>query len=553
MATFLFSKTGIKCACLAILLITSFLNIYAQDLPHPDSLEARIDKIMSAYSSKDQPGALIGIIKDAKLIFKKGYGMANLHLNKPNDPEVAYEIASVSKQFTATAIISLIRTRKLSATDDIRKYLPAFPQYGKTITINDLLYHTSGIRDYMVLMWLTGQSFENKFSNADALKIIYRQRKLHFTTGTRCVYSNSNYVLLAEIIKQVSGVSLPEYARKVLFLPLQMKNTGFDVFKSSAKTLKATSYYRDTLGYRSFKNDNRVSGDGGLVTTINDLLKWDNTFYDPASLTAGILVTGKLDNGNPLSYGMGIMTGKYKGQLIQMHPGAFLGYRAEVLRFPEKRITIICLANTEEVNPEQITREIADTYVFNQAIKSQTPALSAQENAVLTGKYEIAPNVFVDVRFENGQLSGQLTGQPRQLLKPYEKDTFRIGDSEDKAVFSQLEDGKMQQLIVVQKQSKIIAKRPEVIPIKQINNYVGTYYSDEQQASYVLYVKNHSLYFRAGKGPEIKAEVLKNNNRIYFGYQNLEQATIDFQLGANGQALGFILNSGRVSDLKFVR
>jgi CubicO group peptidase (beta-lactamase class C family) len=519
----------------------------------PDSTEVSIDKIMTAYSGNNKPRAVIGIIRNGAFVFRKGYGMADLKSKKPNHPEVAYEIASVSKQFTAAAILSLIRQKKLAFTDDIRTYLPSFPKYDKEITVGNLLYHTSGIRDYMVLMWLTGKSFEDKFLNEDALEIIYRQSKLHFATGTRCVYSNSNYVLLAEILKKVSGNSLTEYAHTVLFKPLGMGNTGFDGFKVPAKTAKALSYYPNSAGYKDFRNDNRVAGDGGVLTTLNDLFKWDKTFYDKSSLASETLVKGKLVDGKPLTYGMGIMTGLYKGLPVQMHPGAFLGYRAELLRFPEQKISIICLANTEEINPEQLTRAIADVYIFKEAVKKQPSLPSPEEVKAVTGKYEVAPNVFVDISLENGVLIGQVTGQPKQMLSPMGSHSFKIVDSDDQAVFSLLAAGKMQQLTVIQKQGKTIAKRPALIETDQLSKYIGNYYSEEQKASYVFYLKKDGLYFRMGNGPEVSAEILRNNHRVYFSYKNLEQATIDFQVGADGAVAGFSVNSGRVSNLQFIR
>ncbi len=519
----------------------------------PDILEQKIDRLMMAYTGTDRPGAVIGIVEDGRFVFKKGYGMANLKLRQPNRPEVAFKIASLSKQFTAAAIVSLIQQRKLNASDDIRKYLPAFPVYDKVITINDLLYHTSGIRDYMVIMWLTGMSFENKFTNQDALHLIYRQSKLHFPTGTRCVYSNSNYILLAELLKVVTGKELDEYCRTELFLPLGMQQTAFNGSIHPRKVTTALSYYYGS-GYRAFKNDNSVSGDGGIITTIDDLLQWDNTFYDTGSLARQLIVTGQLHDGKPLTYGMGIMTGTYRGLQIQFHPGAFLGYRAEMLRFPQKKISIICLGNTEGINPEKLTRNIADLYLFGQIENKEQLSLAPEEITAVVGRYEVARNVFVDIRFEDNVLTGQVTGQPKQSLSFLERNVFSIKGSNDTAVFSLPSNGKMQQLTVIQKQGRTIAKRPEIVNNPAMDKYTGRYFSKEQNAFYTFFIKKGQLYFRAGNSTEpVKAEVLKNYNRLYFGYQNLEQATIDFEVAANGTISAFTLNSGRVSGLRFVK
>lgn len=326
----------LSCVLLSLCIIVSATGYCSPETNREDSLEIKIHTLLKQYNNPTKPGLVIGIIDNGKFVFKKGYGSANLKKGTPNKDDIEYKVASVSKQFTASAILKLIQEQKISFTDDVRKYIPAFPDYGTPITIYNLLYHTSGIRDYMVLMWLTGISFENTFSNKDALQLIMRQKELNFKPDTRCVYSNSNYILLAEIIKAATGISLAEYTQKNLFEPIGMTETGFDTSKESKIEL-ALSYSPDKKGYMAYKNANVCVGDGGLYTTLNDLIKWDAQFYDSLSLNNKLLTLGKLDNGNPLSYGMGIMTGRYRNEPIQMHPGAFLGYRAELLRFPQKK------------------------------------------------------------------------------------------------------------------------------------------------------------------------------------------------------------------------
>lgn len=520
-----------------------------------DSLVNKIDAIMLPYSGKDKPGAVIGIIDNGKIIFQKGYGMAEFVSKKLNHPDQIYKIASVSKQFTAAGTIELVRQGKLALDDNVRKYLPELPDYGKTITIADLLYHTSGIRDYMVLMWLTGKSFEENFSNDDALQIIYRQSKLHFSTGTRCVYSNSNYILLAEVIKTITGTSLNDYISLQLFQPLNMFASGYGLPKGGLRNKLASSYFKTATGYKSYKNNNLAVGDGGMYTTLGDLLNWDKTFYDTKSLATEILTKGKLFGGGMLNYGMGIMHGFYKGQPIQMHPGAFLGYRAEILRFPQKRITIICLGNSEEINPEIITKAIAGIYVFKEQAKNlqETISMNDQQLKLIIGKYEVAPNVFVDISHDNNQLTGQLTGQPKQTLIKTGQHTYAIGNSGDTAIFRSEFYGKMQELVVVQKTGLTVAKRPDIVAITELGKYLGKYECEEQKVTYNFYLKDNKLWFKPGNGPAIQGDILKEYNRIHFGYQNLEQATIDFNIDESKKVIGFTLNSGRVSSLKFLR
>lgn len=522
----------------------------------PDSLEQHMDAILQRYIGSDRPGATIGIIDNGKLVFMKGYGMANLAGKKQNGSGITYKVASVSKQFTAATIALLIQRQQLSLEDDIRKYLPEIPDYGKRITIGHLLYHTSGIRDYMVLMWLCGKSFEDPFTNKDAIDIIARQSSLHFTTGNRCVYSNSNYILLAAILEKLTGSPLYTYARKNLFAPLKMNGSGFDDAQPIPHLQLALSYQQTDSGYIAFKNSNHAIGDGGMFTTLPDLVKWDQTFYDSTAISAPLLRRGQLDNGNILSYGMGIMTGVYRGLPVQMHPGAFLGYRAEILRFPGKRITIICLGNTEDMNPELITKSIADVYIFQQKNipTAHTPKYNAPPSDVsLTGKYEVAPQVFIDIKQENNQLTGQVSGQPKQILYKEDAQVYNIGTTGDKVMFQKDSSGHPSQLTVIQKTGNTIAPKLVTVTQEQLTDYAGSYYCDEQKATYTFYMHEGILWFKVGTNPPVAATIFKKYDRIYFSYRELERATIEFNRNATGQIAGFTLGAGRVSGLQFVK
>ena len=544
----------------ALLFIFVLLNAEIICLAQGDisaSTEADIDNLLHKYDGKGRPGLTVGIIKDGALVFAKGYGMANLEKKMPNTPDINYEIASVSKQFTAAVVAELIQKGQLSMDDNINKYLPDFPDYGKPITIKYLLYHTSGIRDYMVLMWLTGKSFEARFTNKDALDIIYRQLNLNFTPGQRCVYSNSNYVLLSEIVSKVTGIPLSEYARKYLFEKQGMNRTYFEEEKSSSIGSVAVSYGKKEKGYFAYKSGHRVNGDGGVISNLKDLSIWDNTFYDKASVSFSLFKNGRLDNGNLLSYGMGVMLGAYRGQLIHTHPGAFLGYRAEILRFPRKHISVIVLGNSEEINPEEISRRIADIYVFNdrKSVPELMPdaTVMAQNITAIVGKYEVAPNVLVSIQSENGTLTGQVMGQPAQILYLDSANRYKIGSTGDKAIFEKAVGGLLQQLTIIQKQGKTLATRLEVVTPDWFKKYTGSYYNAEQKARYRFYVNKNTLWFKVGTNAPQKAEILKKYNRLYFSYQSLERATIDFDINASDKAASFTLNSGRISGLKFVK
>jgi CubicO group peptidase (beta-lactamase class C family) len=334
----------------------------------PDSLEARIDMLMKDHTG-NRPGAVIGIIHNGKLVFQKGYGMAELERKVPNGPTRVYKVPALSKQFTAAAIVHLAQQKKISLDDRLQKYIPEFPAYGKNITLNNLLYHTSGIRDYLVLMWLSGTNLEETFTNKEVLKTILRQEALDFEPGQRCVYSHSNYVLLAEILERVTGSTLALYSARHLFGPLGMPATGFEEEPRALRDKPvALSYKKPDVRYLSYKNRRQSVGDRGLYTMLSDLAVWDQIFYDTAanSLGQALLQPGALADGTAIPYGKGIIRSHYHGLPVQTHPGTFLGYGADMLRFPTKNITVICLTNTDAIDPEKLTQDIADIYVFNE-------------------------------------------------------------------------------------------------------------------------------------------------------------------------------------------
>jgi CubicO group peptidase (beta-lactamase class C family) len=547
---------------LSVLCTLAYNSVNAFQFNQNTSFEQAIDSILVDYAGSDKPGVTIGIIKDGKLIFQKGYGMADLKSHKANTPQVVYNIASGSKQFTAFVIALLTQQQQISLTDSIGKFLNEFPDYGKGITIENLLYHTSGIRDYMVLMWLTGRSFEKNFRNKDAMDIIVRQKKLNFNPGDRCVYSNSNYILLAEIIYRITRKILPEYSSN-LFKALNMNSSSFGNYKIEEKVIRAISYFRSVDNYMPFKNKYTAYGDGGLLTTIEDLAQWDKAFYDSTSLVQHILKRGTLNNGNILNYGMGIQFSTYRNEDIQTHAGAFLGFRSETLRFQKRKISIICLGNSEDINPESITRAIADVYIFgdknstallqSNIDKTVGKSLSVEHATTFTGVYQVVSNVLIHIRHEEGVFNGQVTGQPKQMLYADSSNTYKIGVTNDKAVFSNLRNGKYQQLTVVQKHGNTIAQRLSILSPEDHIRYVGNYYSQEQNITYQFYSKDGNLYFKVGSNAAVKADVLSSYNRIYFDYKNLEQATIDFNLDSNGIVNGFLLSSGRASGIQFVK
>jgi len=256
------------------------ISIFSANAQRSIPQQASIDSIFSRWDSPDSPGGTVGIIKEGKLVFAKGYGSANLDYNIPNESKTVYRIGSTSKQFTAACIIILSQQGKLSLEDKLMKFFPNFPSYANDITIQHLLNHTSGIRDYLILARLSGLGSEDHYTDNMVGKWLMSQQELNFNPGDEYLYSNSGYWLLGQIVKIVSGVTMAEYAKENIFIPLEMNDTHFHNDHKQIVKNRASGYRPNRKGgYSISMTTLDMIGDGGIFTTVEDLAKWDASFY----------------------------------------------------------------------------------------------------------------------------------------------------------------------------------------------------------------------------------------------------------------------------------
>src|SRR5262245_8356071 len=269
----------------------------------PTDERAKVDAVFREYDRSDSPGCALGVYRDGRIIYERGYGMANLELGVANSPQTVFDIGSTAKQFTAFSIHLLARDGKLSLDDDIRKWVPEVPSYSKPVTIRNLLHHTSGLRDYIEIMNLQGMQEEDWTTDDDALLAISRQKAPNFVAGEEYLYSNTGYFLLSIVVRRASGQSLRDFAQERIFGPLGMRHTQFNESHTRIIPNRATGYAKsDRGGFGIDMGDWEQNGDGGLQTTVEDLELWDQNFYDPrvgdralldAMLTDGVLNNGK--------------------------------------------------------------------------------------------------------------------------------------------------------------------------------------------------------------------------------------------------------------------
>jgi CubicO group peptidase (beta-lactamase class C family) len=412
--------------------------------PGPGVPIASVDQVFSRWTT-ESPGCAVGVAQAGKSVLEKAYGMADLEHDVANKADTVFEAGSVSKQFTAAAVLLLAREGRLSLEDPVRKYVPELPDYGSPLLIRHMLNHMSGLRDWGSIESIAGWPRTTRvYTHAHVLDILSRQRALNFTPGARYSYSNSGYNLAAIIVSRVSGTPFAEFSRDRIFKPIGMTHTSWrDDFTRIVKD-RAIAYRTDAGGYAQEMPFENVHGNGGLLTTVGDLLRWNENFESPkvgdAEFVRRQQEPGTFNDGKPGSYALGLMVGQYKGVREVGHSGSTAGYRAHLVRYPDQHVSVAVLCNVSTGNATQYAHAVADLYLGS-AIQTtaatpppqrQLPPASFKPTAAQLASYagtyssDEAETVFT-VALDGDSLI--LTRRPdtRITLRPTVEDTFNAG------------------------------------------------------------------------------------------------------------------------------
>jgi CubicO group peptidase (beta-lactamase class C family) len=541
-----------KTLWLLVLLLILSLSAAADDKTD------KVDRLFETWDSTISPGASLAIIHNGEIIYERGYGMANLEQNVPITPETVFRIGSTSKQFTAACIAILSLQGKLSLDDDIRKYIPELPTYDKSITIRHLIHHTSGIRDYLELAYLSGESEDDFYTPEDSLAMLARQKGLNFVPGDEHLYSNSGYFLLGVIVSRVSGKSLNAFAQENIFKPLGMKSTCFHDDYTMIVKKRADGHTRSETGFKILNTTLNHVGDGGVFTTVEDLFLWDQAFYNNKlgkELMDLMHQTRKLNNGEKLGYAFGLNVSQYRGLKLTAHGGSFVGFRADMIRFPEEKFSVVCLANLDSINPSKLCRQVADIYLadkftekkaLEKAAESMTPVtLTQDELKNKAGKYLDEKESFIaDISLKDDTLIGEAMGISFPLI-PISQSKFISKDApvEISIEFFPAEGEAAGAKLTVEGEQEIpLTKIPEVAPLtlKQLQTYSGSYYNDELPATYILAVEEGELVFKHRNAPPEPFKII-GKDKFLSGYGRVE-----FIRGKDKKITGFYLDAGRV-------
>src|SRR6478735_2862247 len=354
-----------------------------------DDVAGRVDAVFSRYARTDGPGCALGIYQNGAITYSKGYGAANLEYGVPITPTTPFISGSVAKQFTAAAIALLVEQGRISLDDDVRKYIPELPDYGAKITIDQLVHHTSGLRDFWALVQVAGMRFDDGYTVGDVIRLAARQKHLNFPPGTEYDYSNTGYIALGLIVQRVTGKSLRDFTAEQIFGPLGMTSTHFHDDHTMLVPGRASAYTPlPEGGYRINVWNNDIVGQGQMMLTVNDLLKWDENFYTGTVGGPGFLKRqlqqGKLANGTTLSYAFGLTVGDYRGLRLVEHGGSSGGYRTIISRFPTEHTSVVALCNTPEANTTVLSHQVADI-ILGSKLSAPVQRAARPDSAVTHG------------------------------------------------------------------------------------------------------------------------------------------------------------------------
>ena len=534
-----------------------------------DSIARKVDTVFARFDRSDSPGCALGIYRNDRMVYARGYGSANLELGVPISPATVFDIGSTSKQFTAMSILLLARDGKLALDDDVRRYLPELPAYRTPVTIRHLLHHTSGIRDYLTLMELAGERFENVSTDADALDLLARQRALDFAPGSEWEYSNSGFFLLSIIVKRVSGQSLRQFAQANIFDPLGMTHTHFHDDHRMIIPNRATGYDPpDSTGsFRIDMSNFEQTGDGAVNTTVQDLLRWDANFYSGkvggAEVLAEMLKPGTLNDGKVLDYASGLFLDHHRGLPTVAHGGSWAGYRAQLLRFPSEHVSVACLCNLARSNPSGLALKVADVYLADRFAAGAvagtdrrpdtTGAMVGRETLrAMVGTYRDSRNGGVaHVTLANDSLQLHYTGYSLGL-RPAGPAKFELADAEGQLRFSAASAGAPRRIRIsgADLGDRLLAAIEPATPSPAaLAQLVGEYFSPELGAGYRIALESDSLVVHVRNLP---VSALGPTIRDEFG-SPAAGFTLHFTRDGGGRVTGFTLAAGRTQGLWFER
>jgi CubicO group peptidase (beta-lactamase class C family) len=528
--------------------------------------DSAVDKIFPAYDKPASPGCSLGVIRDGSFVYRRGYGEGSLELAVPLTSESVFYMGSVSKQFTAASIVILEHRGLLSLDDDVHKYIPELPDYGHPITLREMLHHTSGFRDYLGLLTLSGRDVADVYTFPELLDLVTRQKGLNFTPGDKYSYSNTNYLLLAEVVHRVSKEPLSEFAQKNIFQPLHMTHTRFFDARTEVVPGRVAAYEPGPKGdfLVDWSTNFDKVGDGGLMSSVDDLLRWDQNFYDDkladGSVMKELQVRGRLNSGKEIDYALGLQISDYRGLPTVEHGGNLFGYNTELLRFPNQRFTVICLCNVSSANAEGLARRVADLYLASDFTSETGPPVatgvaatrSAFDPAPYAGSYEDASHDGVRTFVARKGRLGLQQGTSVIPMMPVSlgRFTLSLNSPDDVNVAFGARGTKMQAIFTEAGEDELVLTRVDTtrLSAEDLLQFAGNYTSTELHTEYRFTVEQMQLVLHNGWSPPLPLSPLARDE-----FNAEDFLTLVFTRDPGGKINGFEVFKQRAKGIIFTR
>ncbi|CAN5391012.1 hypothetical protein BH10ACI2_BH10ACI2_07660 [soil metagenome] len=539
-------------------LVLIFVGIVANQIigqtPDSSKVIAAADKVIATVAAKASaaPGCAIGVSLDGKSVYERAFGMADLEYSIPNTAQTIFESGSVAKQFTAASIVLLSLEGKLKLDDPVNKYITELPDYGAPLTIRHLMNHTGGVRDWGTVLSLTGFGRGDRVVSQDlAMDVIVHQRGLDFTPGAEYSYSNSGYTLLSTIVERVSKQTLPVFTAERFFKPIGMTNTTWRDDYQRIVPGRAQAYAQQGTGpWRLEMPFMNVYGNGGMLTTVGDWLKW-NAMFESRSMGAKLVdemeTTGVLNDGRKIAYALGISVNTYNGQRQVAHSGSTAGYTTYLARYPNLKMSVAVLCNAASANPTALAHSVVDGVIGPPPAPVQPEAVEMSaadlQKHVALWRHE-KTHLPIRTVVENNAI--RVVGGP--LLRPTRDGLF--ASSLTRAKFEPAENGKPATVVITAAESKdlYIAEAAWTPTTGELKAFAGDWYSDEAGATFTFAVDGDNAFFV--QRPSTR-EPLRPQFKDHFTLGNGTSQVIWFTRSGNSMTLH--IGTSRMRDMPFTR
>ena len=532
-------------------LVLALTSLPLAEAEAPADAAVRVDEVFADWDSPHRPGCAVAVEQGGLRVLSRAYGMAELEHDLPNTPETIFEAGSVSKQFTAAAVVLLSIDGELSLDDDVRKHIPEVPDYGETITLRHLMTHTSGLRDWGSVASISGWGRQQRTHTHDhVLDIVRRQSALNFDPGHEYSYSNTGYNLLAILVERVSGTSFAEFSRARLFEPLGMSRTQWrnDYTRIVKGRSSAYAVRDDAVSIQRPIED--VHGNGGLLTTVGDLLTWNRALAEGRfgpEFTRRMHERGRLDDGTEIAYAAGLRIAEFAGVPSITHTGSTSGYRAFLGRYPEHDLSVAMLCNASNVSTSGTGGKVARIYLGDAASPPDTPTpyeASAAELSSLTGLYRnVRTGASLSIELVQGSL--RMDETPLVPISPLE---LSAGPGGPRLSFEPVVGGRPRLRVPGGEVTAHYEPVDEFHPTESDRNlFSGTFHSEDAETTLVVADEDGQLTVTRRPGWSTKLEPTYADT-----FEARGLGRIRFHR-SGGRVLELSLRQSRVYDMRFRR